>query len=341
MRRLLALLGLSGLLLAAALVAGSFGGGAAGASGVRSFTFAAAGDHGADRLTSRALTRLDASRARFYLALGDLSYGQRTDSGWCRYVHRHLSHKGSRFPFELLVGNHEEQGGPDGHITAMARCLPDRLHADTGTRGRYAAQYAFSFPRRNPYARFIMIAPGMRVAGRSYRYRSGSPDRAWVSQQIDRARRHGIRWVIVGMHYPCLSTGQHGCTPNADAMNLLVRKRVDLVLTAHNHVYERSRQLRFTRTCRALHPGHYDRGCVSDTGADHQYRQGRGVVQITAGTIGGTEQGLRRGDPDAGFFARTNGTTTGFERYRVTPFSISGSFVRTSGRFSDWFTIRR
>jgi hypothetical protein len=64
-----------------------------------SFTFAAAGDHGANATASASLAALDASPASFYLALGDLDYDETaSDAAWCDYVHQHLPTKGPDFP---------------------------------------------------------------------------------------------------------------------------------------------------------------------------------------------------------------------------------------------------
>ena len=78
-----------------------------------SFTFAAAGDLSVNSRTSTSLDLVATSGANFALALGDLSYSQLTpESAWCDYVKSHVS---TNFPFELLSGNHEDNG-PDGLI---------------------------------------------------------------------------------------------------------------------------------------------------------------------------------------------------------------------------------
>jgi hypothetical protein len=48
-------------------------------------------------------------------------------------------------PFELVAGNHEDDG-PDGLITKFDDCLPHRLGTLTGT---YAKQYYFDYPAAN------------------------------------------------------------------------------------------------------------------------------------------------------------------------------------------------
>ncbi len=73
------------------------------------------------------------------LALGDLSYsGIGTESAWCDYV---KSKVGPTFPFQLIAGNHEEDGGEDDHSDNFAACLADRI----GVTGTYDKQYYFDY----------------------------------------------------------------------------------------------------------------------------------------------------------------------------------------------------
>lgn len=305
----------------------------------RSFTFAAAGDHGARRGMARMLSRLDRSSAEFYLALGDLDYDQTpSDRAWCDYVKERLPRKGPEFPFQLLVGNHEADGGPDGRIGNFAACLPDRM----GSSGTYGAQYSFDYPRTDPYARFLMIAPKIRAGGTYYDYGPGTAGRRWLDGQIRAARDAGIGWLVVGLHYPCITTGaSHGCDSGKQVMNFLLRRKVDLVLAGHNHIYERSKQLRLKgKTCPKVVPGRFDRDCVVDSGADGSYRKGRGTVQITAGAVRSGKLGVNPKDGDVRFFVRKNGTVTGYMQYTVTPTSLTGRWKGTSGSFKDRFTIK-
>ena len=310
----------------------------------RAFTFAAAGDHGANPHSAAALHRLDRSEADFYLALGDLDYDETpTDRSWCDYVHDRLPSKGKRFPFEVLVGYHEEDGGPDGRIRHHAGCLPDRLGSTHGPGSRYGAEYAFTYPRNSPLAKVIMIAPNLTVDGERYTYQPGSPHRRWLLRQIDRARDNGIRWVIVGMHYPCITTGvRHGCDSGPGILNLLVRKRVDLVLAGHNHIYERSKQLRLDRSdCRTIHKNRFDRDCVVPGWRDGVYRAGAGTLLVTAGSFGGSEQGADPRDDERRYFAKVDGEALGFVRYMVRPGRIPTRFVSTAGSTADSFDIVR
>ena len=204
-----------------------------------SFSFAAAGDFGANANTSKVLTAMAGAQVDFGLALGDLSYGEISpESAWCDYVQ---SQVGGSFPFELVAGNHDANGSTQGQIANFAGCLPHRLSPLTGV---YGQQYYFDYPADPPLARFIMISPNLAFPGGSTdRYDKGSVQAQWLSDAIDSARAAGIRWIVVGMHEVCLTAGEMSCQIGTDLVNLLVAKKVDLVLQGHEHGYERSKQL--------------------------------------------------------------------------------------------------
>jgi hypothetical protein len=143
------------------------------------------------------------------------------------------------------------------------------------------------------------------------------------------------------MHKPCLSTGVHGCDPGPVVTNLLVRRRVDLVVVGHNHIYERSKQLRIGRGCRWIPEDSFRPGCVVDRGRDGVYRKGRGTVFVTAGSFGGSKRNPDARDPERRYFARINDRSYGFPRFRVGPRSIRSRFLSPAGDFHDPFRIVR
>lgn len=319
---------------------GETGTDSASAAIVTSFVFGAGGDLGANPTTTAGLERLDSSTAEFFLALGDLDYDQTSsDAAWCDYVKAQLPTKGPGFPFELVAGNHEADYGQDGKVANMAACLQDKM----GSRGDYARQYSFDYPAYTPLARVVMISPRLTVGGHTYDYRSGTADRSWLVDQIDGAREAGIGWVVVGMHYPCLSTGagHPGCDAGAAVENLLLRKRVDLVLTGHNHIYERSKQILISDACPQVRPARYDSRCVSDDGADDRYTAGRGTVQVTSGRVGSRFQGVNWEDPDRRWFTRAGGNTTGWTKIKVSATQITATYQNTTGDMHDSFVIAR
>jgi Calcineurin-like phosphoesterase len=239
--------------------------------------FTAAGDFDDTSNTGPVLSAIDNLDSDLTLALGDLSYGAAgEEQDWCDLV---TSHVGDGYPFEVLAGNHESNG-ENGHINDFAACLPNQLPGVIGTYGR---QYYVDVPANNPIVRFIMISPGLTFPDGTYNYTSGSARYLWTAQTIDSARSKAIPWVVVGMHKPCITMGVYACDPGEDLLNLLLSKKVDLILSGHEHSYQRTKQLSLGANCATL-VGAYDSDCVVDS--DSSFTQGAGSVAAIVGTGG-------------------------------------------------------
>jgi hypothetical protein len=305
------------------------------------FSFGVNGDFGANSNTSGVFNRAASSGLNFFVALGDFSYNEVTpETAWCNFV---KSRMGSNFPFELVAGNHEDDG-PHGLVSNYKNCLPDRIGGLVGT---YPKQYYFDYPKTNPSARLIFISADLTFPGEGkYSYSAGSSRYNWVASAIDQARASGIKWVIVGTHKFCIAfASSSDCQIGPDIMNLLISKKVDLYLQAHDHLYYRSKQLAHRSGCSQLNPGSYNSNCVVDTGSDGQYPKGAGTVILTTGSGGRGISGVNTSDPEAGYFTRWTASnanpTYGFMKLTITSTQISGEYVRSSGgTFTDTFTIR-
>jgi hypothetical protein len=193
-------------------------------------TFAAVGDTGSGGRQAVAVANrmaLQYGRAPYGLVthLGDLCYygriEQRFDDVFVR-PYRPLIDAGVRF--EVAIGNH------DGHV----HWSDERIEAiDTelrllGTPARY-------YTTTHGPADFFYLdssVPGLFGPG-------ASEQREWLDDALARSRS---RWKIVALHHPVHSSGRHGATPGSQALlePILVRHKVDLVLTGHDHHYERT-----------------------------------------------------------------------------------------------------
>jgi len=306
-------------------------------SSSRAIVFAAAGDYGMNNDTTATLQLMARSNARFILALGDLSYSSTLpESDWCDYVKSRI---GPTLPFQLIAGNHEGDYEGTGRIENFAACLPDRM----GSVGEYAKQYYFDYLN---LARFIMLSPDLTMKGQHYYYGDSNANYKWVVDAIDGARASGIRWVIVGMHKSCLSMGSYYCHIYADLMNLLVEKRVDLVLQAHEHTYQRTKQLAIGPLCTEVLIDSFNGNCVVDDGKDGRYTKGSGTVSVIVGTAGADLFDINTKDSEAGYFASWMGANIsprkGFVKFVLSQNEISAEFVGSTmtSNFADSFVIK-
>jgi 3',5'-cyclic AMP phosphodiesterase CpdA len=293
--------------------------------------FSAVGDIGADANASAVLEAVGARGDDFALALGDLSYGRTgEETTWCRFVTDRVT---ASYPFELVSGNHEEDGD-NGDIDAFIECLPNRL---PGVVGDYGRQWYVDVPASDPVLRVIMISPALDFGDGEWSYAEGTAHYAWTRDAVETAHDTGVPWVVVGMHKPCLTVGVYECDPGADLMNLLVAEGVDLVLTGHEHMYQRTVPLALGPDCPELRPDEYDAGCLAD---------GDGTTFLTVGTGG---RGLRQADlddPDAPYFAAVSAEDVepahGSLAVAVTDRRLVARFEPVGGAtFTDAVTIDR
>ncbi len=299
----------------------------------------AAGDYGVQPATVTVLDEVARRAPDAHLALGDLSYGNvATESDWCDFVKGRV---GEGFPFQLISGNHESDDVPDGAINNFGACLPNQI---PGVIGVYGREYVMDFPKNAPLVRVIQTSPNLTFEGARWEYRRGDAHYEWLSAAIDDGRDLGARWIIVTSHYPCLTVGANGCPGSAsDFYDLLVTKRVDLVLHGHDHNYARTHQLRSgVPGCARVPAFTFDPDCVVDRDGD--FVAGGGTVFATVGTGGIPLRPVDSADPEAGYFAAWSGSNSrpsnGLLDIRATDARLTASFVSTSGAgFTDSFTL--
>ncbi len=298
--------------------------------------FTAAGDFGRTTNTTDVLNTIDDLDSNLTLALGDLGYGKPgEESNWCDYV---TSRLGAGYPFEVLAGNHESDGR-NGIIDAFAACLPNELPGLVGTYGR---QYYVDVPADDPLVRFILISPGLTFPEGGYDYEAGSARYNWTAAAIDSARAKAIPWVVVGMHKPCISVGRYICEAGSELFNLLLSKRVDLILSGHDHTYQRSKQLALSPRCRTLPAGSYNRRCVADS--DSRLIRGAGSVEVVVGTGGRDQYNVSKSDPEAGYITTFSGAnynvTYGVLDVTLTRVALQAAFIEgKDGARHDEFSI--
>ena len=294
-------------------------------------TLAFGGDVGGkDSRAGVVLRAAVADGATAFWNVGDLSYSEKTpESAWCDWIKGKV---GAAYPYELVVGNHEEEGGPDGYILNFTQCLPDRLGSTTGPGGYGVNYYADVGP-----VRVISVAADLTVAGVRYRYAAGSPERIWLESAVIDARARGL-WVTVATHKVCLSMGVKSCEIGESLADYLVAN-VDLVVSGHDHNYQRSHQLR----CADV--GQVNAACIADSDGDHQ--QGAGALWVIVGLVGRSLNMCTHSDAESGYFAdhwcgEEATDTHGYLRVSASGTEFRGELRTQAGTaHSDAFVIRR
>jgi hypothetical protein len=300
--------------------------------------FTAQGDIGVQKGAKQVLDAIDDLRPQFNLALGDFTYKAGIEQEFCDMVKGKL---GEDFPYQLLTGNHESDRS-DGDIAKFVKCLPNRL---PGLRGDYGTQWYVDVPEKNPLVRFVMVSPGIDFENEQHLDYSLQSERwNWTTNAIDGAAAANIPWTVVSMHAPCLSVGQYDCKVGQDFANMLLDKKVDLVLTGHDHVYQRTHQLGTGPACPELVPNAFAAGCITDS--DSSMVKGSGTVFATVGLGGADLYKVDNNDSEAGHFATWSGKNRdpafGTLDVTLTADQLSARFIPAKDyTFTDAFTIGR
>lgn len=299
----------------------------------------AAGDFGARANTAAVLDKVAQLSPDAMLALGDLSYQDvTTEQQWCDYVKAKV---GQDSAFQLLSGNHESLDVHDGDINDYSACLPNQIPGIVGTYGR---QYYMDFPKGAPLVRVIDASKDLTFEDGKWTYANGDARYNWLSAAIDDGRAKGAKWIVVSTHIPCLSVGEYACPTNKDFYDLMLSKKVDLVLHGHEHGYMRTNQLRTgTAACPKLAVGTFNSNCVVDS--DSSFTAGQGTVFATVGTGGTPIRDVNMADPEAPYFAAVSGLNRdpsyGVLDMHATDTTFTGNFVAALGSGTDSFTLTK
>lgn len=302
----------------------------------RSVHFTAAGDVGLGKGAKSVLDVVARLKPDFNLALGDLSYRAGAEEEFCAMATEKL---GTNFPYELVTGNHESNG-KDGNITNFVQCLPNKL---PGLQGEYGKQWYVDVPQEKPLVRVIVVSPGIEFPEGSLDYSPGSGRGRWTESAIDGAHNSNIPWTVVAMHTPCLSLGHYDCVAGQSFTNLLLSKKADLVLSGHEHVYQRTHQLALGKDCTEVVAEEVSEACMADR--DDSMKKGAGTVFATAGTGGVGLTKINSDDPELAYFASWLGANEDNARgtldITVTKGRMDVKFVPDAGGFSDAFSIEK
>src|SRR5205823_8037318 len=284
------------------------------------FSFGAAGDYSFSADAQAVMTRMGASGLDFNIALGDFMYGDTTEQTWCNYFESKMGDGRAL----LISGNHDE-GGSDGNIDVFRQYCNFGIAATPI--GDYGKEYYFDYPASGPLARFILSGCGLTLGNTSWACAPGDVHYNFLANAIDDARAKGIPWIITGMHKNCISNGVKDCAIGEALQDLLLWKRVDLVLQGHDHDYQRSNRL----TCaddNLFHPE-----CIAPAGA-------WGQVIAIVGT-GGKGHDAVGGTLDQSYFNIWNDSTFGFLKVDVSATALDAHFIPVNGTFTDAFQITR
>jgi hypothetical protein len=317
------------------------------------FVFTAFGDEGTTPAASPIVQQVASHAPAFHLVSGDLCYadldgqGLPTDrvhpsvwDGWLRQIEP----VAATTPWMTAVGNHEmEPGhGPQGYDGYLARFpLPG-----TGPDG-CPASYHFRYGS----AAFVQVdsndASYEIPANLDY---TGGRQTNWLTDVLETYRADPtIDFVVVTMHHCAYSTADsHGSEGGVRErwVPLFDRYAVDLVLSGHNHAYERTHPLRNGLPVAMAPPA---ATVSSDQGTTYLLVGGGGATLAHGFTPGRTQTSRAEGviDHDSATFSSVRALDHCYLTANVTPGSTERearmelSVRNAGGRELDSVTLTR
>ena len=276
-----------------------------------------------------------------WLMLGDNAYGQGLDNQYQAYMFNAYSTLLRQNVVWSTMGNHETGGGNQALSDAYAYydifTLPNNGQAGGVPSG---TEHYYSFDYANIH--FVCLDTQTAI----YR-QPGSAMLQWLVADLANNTRD---WTIAFFHHPPYTLGSHTSEAEGDLIQVrqnilpvLESSGVDMVLTGHSHVYERSYLIDgFYGYAASATPANFinhGNGRTNGTGAYVRPASGagahRGTVYVTDGSSGGQGTGGSLNHP-AHFYSVT---TPGSLVLDITGLRLDGKFISGYGTVDDTFTI--
>lgn len=229
------------------------------------FTFAAMGDVDTTDDAHKNISIIKEEKPAFVLVLGDLSYANGKHGVWDNWFNM-IQPAAETIPFMPTLGNHEfekvkkAKWGIDAYIARLS--LP-------GNEAYYSFDYAG--------AHFISLNC-LNVADKQ--------QLEWLENDLKAAQKNKASWIISYLHYPPYSSSSsHGSDLNVRKIlcPLWEKYGVDMVLTGHDHDYERTFPLK------------NDKAASKDK---TKYKKGAGTIYVVSGGGGAHLYGFQNEVPE-------------------------------------------
>jgi hypothetical protein len=270
----------------------------------RAIHFTAMGDYGtggSDQARVLALLNKSTRHGDFMLTLGDNAYSSGTDSEFQNYVFAPMAPLLRETPFFPSPGNHEYESND-------AQPYIDNFYLPANNPER--AEYYYSFDWGPVH--FVALDSSCAIG-----YSGPCDDNRQLAWAEDDLAASNQPFKVVYFHHPPWSSGDHGSEieMRRDYAPLFEEYGVDLVLTGHDHNYERSKPMKGDAVAK---PGE------------------RGVVYVVVGTGGAS---LRSFDGSQPSWSAFRGLIYGYLSVRVDQNLLQAQLIDTNGIARDSFTI--
>lgn len=198
----------------------------------RKVHFAAFGDMGTGGSDQRRVAAaIEKVAPELLLSVGDNAYDDGTEREWTENYFAPMASLLANVPTYLTFGNHD-------YVTAQGQPQIDAGYMPSNNPAKTERYYSFDWG----HVHFVALDSQCYSGWTSTPECSKQAQRAWLEADLEQNQQP---WTVVFMHHPTYSTGEHGGNARVhDLMPLFEAHGVDLVLTGHDHLYERVYPLR-------------------------------------------------------------------------------------------------
>ncbi|MBN8226435.1 discoidin domain-containing protein [Corallococcus macrosporus] len=196
--------------------------------------FTAMGDFGTGgsmQAKVMAVMNTPAWRSELLLALGDNAYPDGTDAEFQEHLFTPMAGLLREVPMFATPGNHE-------YVTNQAQPYLDNMYLPANNPAGTERYYSFDWGPVHFLSLDSNCAVGLASADRC----TLAAQKAWAEADLAANTRP---WTVAFFHHPSWSSGEHGSqlTMRRQFGPLFEKYGVDLVLTGHDHNYERSKPM--------------------------------------------------------------------------------------------------
>ncbi|WP_225412102.1 metallophosphoesterase [Stigmatella hybrida] len=272
--------------------------------GTRRVHFAAMGDFGTGGSRQKEVAASMLShRPELFIGMGDVAYESGTEEQIQNNMFAPMKDLLMEVPFFAVAGNHE-------YVTNQAQPYLDNLYLPTSSSGgeRY---YSFDWG----HVHFVGIDSNCAIGLASKDRCTLAAQKAWVEQDLAQSK---AAWKVAFFHHPPWSSGDHGSQllMRREFSPLFEKYGVDLVLTGHDHHYERTYAMK------------------GDAMAS-----GTGIPYLVVGSGGANLREFANSKPS--WSAARNNTDYGFLDVEVVGGTLTAKLMTSSGNAADTLVLTK
>ncbi|MBZ4417035.1 metallophosphoesterase [Myxococcus sp. RHSTA-1-4] len=275
--------------------------------GTRSVHFTAVGDFGTGGSDQKKVAAaMLAARPELFVALGDNAYSSGSESEIQSNLFEPMAALLSEVPLFASLGNHE-------YVTNQGQPYLDNLYLPSNNPANSERYYSFDWGHVHFVALDSNCAIGLASADRC----ALDEQKAWLEKDLAGTTQP---WKVVFFHHPPWSSGEHGSqlAMRRNFAPVFEQYGVDLVLTGHDHNYERSKPMNGDAIA----------------GADQT-----GIPYLVVGGGGASLRAFSGARPDWSVVRDDN--AHGFLDVQVVDGTLAAKLVTTDGKVLDSFTLSK